>query len=155
MRQRPAYILAGAQGSGPRQGIHRPLASENMAEFEETRYVARQLFRMASVTPREIDVAQVYEHFTVAVIIALEDLGFCAKGEGGPFVEGGRIEIGGELPVNTSGGNLSEAYVHGITHIIEAVRQVRGTSTAQVAGAEISLVAGPNFIPMGALILRR
>jgi acetyl-CoA acetyltransferase len=151
----PAYILAGAMGTGPHQASHRPYAYLNMAEFPETRYVARQLFGMAGVTPQDIDVAQIYEHFSVAVIIALEDLGFCKKGEGGPFVEGGRIEIGGEIPVNTSGGNLSEVYIHGITHIMEGVRQIRGTSTAQVLGAELSLVAGPNFIPTSALIFCR
>ena len=117
--------------------------------------MAKQVFGQAGVTPGEIDVAQIYEHFTIAVIIALEDLGFCSKGEGGPFVEGGRIEIGGSLPVNTSGGNLSEVYIHGITHIIEGVRQIRGTSTAQVPNAELSFVAGPNFIPTGALIFRK
>ena len=151
----PAYILAGAEGTGPRQGVHKPLTRSDITVFEETRLVAQRLFAMGGVLPRDIDVAQIYEHFTIAVIIALEDMGFCEKGEGGPFVEGGRIEIGGELPVNTSGGNLSEAYVHGITHIIEAVRQIRGVSTAQVPNAELSLVVGPNFIPTGALILRR
>ncbi len=155
LRRPPAYILAGAMGTGPRQGVHRPYAYPNMAEFPETKFVAQQVFGMAGVKPQDIDVAQIYEHFSVAVIIALEDFGFCNKGEGGPFVEGGRIEIGGGLPVNTSGGNLSEVYIHGITHIIEGVRQVRGVSTAQVPGAELSLVAGPNFIPTGALIFCR
>ena len=153
--QPPAYVMAAAAGTGPRQGVHKPYASAAMAEFPETTFVAKQVFGQAGVTPGEIDVAQIYEHFTIAVIIALEDLGFCSKGEGGPFVEGGRIEIGGSLPVNTSGGNLSEVYIHGITHIIEGVRQIRGTSTAQVPNAELSFVAGPNFIPTGALIFRK
>ena len=81
----------------------------------------------------------VYDHFTPFVIMALESFGFCATGEGGPFVEGGRIEIDGELPVNTHGGNLSEAYLQGLSHVIEAVRQLRGTSTAQVPDAEVVL----------------
>ena len=155
LRQPPAIILAAAQATGPGQPVHKPLARANMAEFDETRLLARSLFDLAGVGPGDIDVAQMYEHFTVAVIIALEDLGFWKKGDGGPFVEDGRIELGGELPVNTSGGNLSEAYLHGITHIIEGVRQVRGTSTGQAPDAELSLVVGPNFIPTSGLILRR
>jgi acetyl-CoA acetyltransferase len=71
--------------------------------------------------------------------MALESYGFCRPGEGGAFVEGGRIEIGGELPVNTHGGNLSEAYVQGLSHVIEGVRQIRGTSTAQVENASVIL----------------
>ena len=84
--------------------------------------------------PADIDVAQLYDCFTITVLLQLEDFGFCAKGEGGAFVSSGAIELGGSLPINTGGGHLSEGYIHGMNHIVEGVRQIRGTSTGQVAG---------------------
>ena len=96
-----------------------------------------------------------YAHFTPFVIFTLEAYGFCEPGEGGPFVEGGRIEVDGELPVNTHGGNHSEAYIHGLPHVIEAVRQLRGTSTAQVEGAEVILSASSVAQLSAAVILRK
>ena len=89
--------------------------------------------------------------------MTIEDFGFCAKGEGGPFVEGGTLEWPhGDLPINTAGGNLAEAYIHGLSLVNEGVRQLRGTSTSQVDGAEHCLVvAGPSAPPSSALILRR
>ena len=83
-----------------------------------------------------MDCAQIYDAFTPLVIMGLEDYGFCKRGEGGPFTEGGRIELGGALPVLTSGGGLSEAYVHGFNLILEGVRQIRGTSVNQVPGLQ-------------------
>ena len=102
-----------------------------------------------------MDCAQIYDAFTPLVITGLEDYGFCKRGEGGPFTEGGRIQLGGELPVLTSGGGLSEAYVHGFNLINEGVRQMRGTSTAQVDGAETCLVTSGEGVPTSALLLRR
>jgi acetyl-CoA acetyltransferase len=119
--------------------------------------VARQLYREAGIGPEDIDVVQVYENFTGQVIMALEDFGFCARGEGGPFVESGAIDWpDGSLPFNTSGGNLAEAYVHGLSLVIEGVRQLRGTSTSQVEGAGHCLVvSGPSAPPSSALVLSR
>jgi acetyl-CoA acetyltransferase len=99
-------------------------------------------FAMAGVTPKEVDVAQIYDCFTITVIQTLEDYGFCAKGQGGEFVSGGRIEHGGELPVNTSGGLLSETGMPGMQLVMEGVRQMRGTARLQVPGAKVSLVSG-------------
>ena len=99
-------------------------------------------FAMAGVTPKEVDVAQIYDCFTITVIQTLEDYGFCAKGKGGEFVSGGRIGHGGELPVNTSGGLLSETGMPGMQLVMEGVRQMRGTARLQVPGAKVSLVSG-------------
>mgnify|MGYP001574705725 FL=1 len=154
MRQRPAYVMAAAQGSGYRYAagaLNRPdLVTSNHESIAPT------LWAMAGIGPADVKVAQLYENFTPLVLMTLEDYGFCKKGEGGAFVEGGRLEWpDGALPINTSGGNLAEAYTHGFELINEAVRQVRGTSTCQVEGAEICLVAsGPGVAPVSSLILR-
>jgi acetyl-CoA acetyltransferase len=104
---------------------------------------AKMAFEMAGVVPEDIDVAEIYDCFTYTVLVTLEDYGFCKKGEGGPFVEGGRIELGAELPVNTHGGLLSQGHVDGMNHITEAVKQLRGDcGLRQVTGAEIAVVSG-------------
>ena len=101
-------------------------------------------YRMAGVKPTEIDVAQLYDNFTISVLLWLEHAGFVQPGESGPFVEGGeRITFGGELPINTAGGNLSESYMQGWLHVVEGVRQIRGEAgKRQVGGAELCLVTG-------------
>ncbi|GAA5054345.1 lipid-transfer protein [Thermocatellispora tengchongensis] len=120
--------------------------------------LAPRLYRAAGVGPGDIDVAQLYDCFTYSVIVQLEDYGFCAKGEGGPFVESGATALGGTIPVNTHGGFLSEGYVHGINHIAEAVSQLRGDAEErQVPGAEVALsTAQPGYVlpATSALILR-
>jgi acetyl-CoA acetyltransferase len=116
---------------------------------------ADQLYRHSDIGPAEIEVAQLYDAFSPLVLLSLEGYRFCARGEGAAFSEKGALEPGGRLPINTSGGGLSEAYVHGFNLINEGVRQMRGASTSQVAGAEACLVTGGEGVPTSAVILRR
>jgi len=116
---------------------------------------ARRLYSQSDIRPQDIDVAQIYDAFTPLIPLSLEGYGFCERGEGGAFTENGNLEPGGRLPVNTSGGGLSEAYVHGFNLLTEGVRQLRGTSRNQVAAANTCLVTGGEGVPTGALILRR
>ena len=138
MRQKPVPIRGMGQAYSAR-----------MLEREDWWYVPHQkealdrAYAMAGMSHRDVDVAQLYDNFTMSVILWLEHAGFCGVGEGGPFVENGRIQLGGDLPVNTSGGNLSESYSEGWLHIVEGVRQMRGTcGPRQVEGAEVCLVTG-------------
>jgi acetyl-CoA acetyltransferase len=153
-RQKPAYIRAAAQGMGPRNFTMNNFFKDPLLESPGA-HAARDLWRMAGLGPKDVQVAQLYDAFTPLVLASLEEYGFCEPGEAGAFVEDGGLEVGGRLPCNTSGGSLSEAYVHGINLIIEAVRQIRGTSTAQVKDCQLALVAGGNTDPTGAVILRR
>jgi acetyl-CoA acetyltransferase len=116
---------------------------------------ARQLFARSDFQPADIPVAQLYDAFTPLVPLSLEGYGFCGRGEGAAFTEDGALELGGRLPVNTSGGGLSEAYVHGFNLITEGVRQMRGTSTSQVDDAAACLITAGEGVPTSALIVRR
>jgi acetyl-CoA acetyltransferase len=116
---------------------------------------ARQVWKNADFGPQDVSVAQIYDAFTPLIPLSLEGYGFCGKGEGGAFTEDGNLELGGRLPINTSGGGLSEAYVHGFNLINEGVRQMRGTSTNQVPGASTCLVTAGEAVPTSAILLRR
>lgn len=114
----------------------------------------RKLWTLADVGPDDVDVAQIYDAFSPLVPLSLQGYGLCARGEGGPFTDGGALEWpDGRLPTNTSGGGMSEAYVHGFNLITEGVRQIRGTSTCQVEGAQVCLVTSGEGVPTGALLL--
>ena len=108
------------------------------------------------MSPKDIDVALIYDHFTPMVLMALEDFGFCGKGESGPFVADGNVRLGGSLPLNPHGGHLAEAYLHGVNHIIEGVRQLRGAARNQIADAELAFVSAAGGVaPTTAAILSR
>jgi acetyl-CoA acetyltransferase len=160
LRQRPVEILAAGQGSGPGWGAG-PLGSHNMPpETYATGNLgtfAAEFFARAQMKPADVDVAQIYDAFTWNVLIELEEFGICGRGESGPFVGAGEIEYaGGSLPVNTSGGHLSEAYVHGMNLLVEGVRQMRGSATSQVTNAQVCLVASAaGLSPSSAALLGR
>jgi acetyl-CoA acetyltransferase len=117
--------------------------------------VATRLYEQTGYKPADIDVALLYDHFSPLVVMQLEDYGFCERGEGGPFVQSGAIRLNGSIPVNPHGGHLSEGYVVGLTHIREAVEQLRGTAVNQIADARVALVTGgPAPVPMTGAILR-
>ncbi|HET6811984.1 MAG TPA: hypothetical protein VFH50_13345 [Acidimicrobiales bacterium] len=111
-----------------------------MAEFPEAMTLGRRLYEAAGIGPDDIDVAMIYENFSPIVHVQLEAYGFCGPGEASDFIAAGNIDIGGKVPVNTNGGLLGEAYIHGMNNITEAVRQLRGTAANQVAGASRVLV---------------
>jgi acetyl-CoA acetyltransferase len=128
----------------------------DIARLPEVGRVAERMFQMAGVRPQDIDVAQLDDAYAPLVPLQLEELGFCGRGEGAAYCEGGdRIRLGGEIPLNTSGGSLGEGHIHGMNHVVEAVRQIRGTSTGQVKGAELALVATGAGGPAAGLILGR
>jgi acetyl-CoA acetyltransferase len=116
---------------------------------------AAHLWRHADFGPSDVDVAQLYDAFTPLILLSLEGYGFCSRGEAPAFTDDGGLEVGrGRLPVNTSGGGLSEAYLHGFNLIVEGVRQLRGESYNQVPGAETCLVTSGEGVPTSALLLR-
>jgi acetyl-CoA acetyltransferase len=151
--KRPVWIL----GAGEAVSHHTMSEWEDFTE-SPARRSAERAFGMAGVKPSEIDVLQVYDSFTITVLLTLEAMGFCAKGEGGAFVEGGRLTIEGDLPTNTDGGGLSSNHpgMRGIFLVIEAVRQLRGEAEGrQVEGARLAAVNGTGgwFSSTGTLVL--
>ena len=152
----PALIRAVASGTvtNPQPGIQFPVVLREDMTTLPAKPTAETLYRRAGLGPDDIDVAQLYDCFSITVLLQLEDWGFCAKGEGGAFASSGAIEPGGSLPINTGGGHMSEGYIHGMNHIVEGVRQIRGTSASQVHGAETCLVTNTPLPPGSALILR-
>ncbi len=159
LKQKPAYIHGCTHGGSREWG--RAFAWMGMPDpdFASSGHkpVADRLWAQSGLRPQDIDVALIYDHFSAMVVMQLEDYGFCQKGEGGPFVESGAIRFkGGSIPVNTHGGQLSEAYIIGMTHVREAVEQIRGVAINQVADAEFALVTGgPASLPVSGMILRR
>jgi acetyl-CoA acetyltransferase len=138
LAQTPVYVLGLGQHAS-----HADVQYAASMTTTAAKGASNQAYAMSGLRPIDIDVAELYDCFTSVVLVTLEDYGFCEKGEGGPFVENGRIELGGDLPVNTSGGLLSQVNASGFFHITEAATQMRGSAGArQVADAETAIVSG-------------
>jgi len=153
LRNSPVVIRAAAQGSGPDQYTMTSYYRDDLSGLPEMGVVARQLWAQATLQPDDIRTAVLYDHFTPYVLMQLEELGFCPRGEARDFIAGGAIELGGRLPLNPHGGQLGEGYLHGMNGIAEGVRQVRGTSVNQVPGAGPVVVTAGTGVPTSGLIL--
>jgi acetyl-CoA acetyltransferase len=153
LRQPAAVIRAAAQGSGTDQYVMTSYYRDDLTGLPEMGVVGRQLWRQSGFLPEDVRVAILYDHFTPYVLMQLEELGFCPRGEARHFISGGAIELGGRLPLNTHGGQLGEAYIHGMNGIAEAVRQVRGSAVNQVGGDGPVLVTAGTGVPTSGLIL--
>ncbi|MEU1667643.1 lipid-transfer protein [Streptomyces sparsogenes] len=143
----PAVVTAAAQGAGRGQEQMTSFYRDDLTGLPEMGVVARQLWRGSGLTPADIDVGILYDHFTPFVLMQLEEFGFCGPGEAPGFV------ADGALPLNTHGGQLGEAYLHGMNGIAEAVRQIRGTSVNQVPQASRALVTAGTGVPTSGLLI--
>ncbi len=152
-KQKPAYLLAATAGADRRFNA----GSHNTPNYGTSGFhsVAKRLFAMAGVQPKDIGVLQSYENFTGCVVMSMAEHGFFEPDEANDFLQlDNLLAPSGKLPINTSGGNLAECYMHGFEMVNEAVRQVRGTSTAQAKRNDLSMVtAGPMIPPVSSLIL--
>ncbi|MGV9826759.1 lipid-transfer protein [Gordonia sp. NPDC003429] len=151
---RPAMIAAAGAGSADDQFIMTSYYRDELAALPEMGLVGRQLWAQSGLRPDDMDVAILYDHFTPYTLLQLEELGFCGRGEAKDFVrEPGALEVGGRLPLNTHGGQLGEAYIHGMNGIAEGVRQLRGTSVNQVDDAAAVIVTAGTGVPTSGLVL--
>jgi acetyl-CoA acetyltransferase len=151
---RPPIVVAGVGEGHSSTGTY----WSQQPDFTATPQVfaAPEAFAMADLSPQDVDVLTLYDPFTIVALMQIEDMGFCKKGEGGAFVEGDALHFdGGRLPYNTHGGLLSHAYVLGISHVVEVVRQLRGEAAAQVRNAEVGVYGGYTGHMASTLILRR
>ena len=153
LAQTPAMIRAVAQGSGPDQESMTSFYRPDITALPELDIVAEQLYAQSGLSPDDIDAAIIYDAFTSIVLFQLEAYGFCKRGESKDFVKDGNIELGGRLPVNTHGGQLSEAYIHGMNGVNEGVRLIRGTSVNQPAKSDHVLVTAGVGVPSSAMII--
>jgi acetyl-CoA acetyltransferase len=153
--QPPVYLHTGAQGIPPQHQTMINYFNEDPLKGPSWA-AAKRLWEGSEFAPADVKVAQIYDAFSPLVPLSLEGYGFCGRGEGAAFTEDGALEWpDGRLPTNTSGGGMSEAYVHGFNLVLEGVRQMRGTSTSQVEGADSCLVTSGEGVPTSALLLRR
>jgi acetyl-CoA acetyltransferase len=155
LRQTPAVVRAAAQGAAEDGELMTSYYRPEITGLPEMGVVARRLWAESGLGPGDVQTAFLYDHFTPFVLVQLEELGFCGRGEAKDFATVENLSIGGRLPINTSGGLLGEAYIHGMNGITEAVRQLRGTSCNQVLAVEHVLVTAGTGCPTSGLILGR
>ncbi|WP_068269258.1 lipid-transfer protein [Aldersonia kunmingensis] len=150
---KPVVIAAAAQASGSDQYIMTSYYRDALSGLPEMGMVGDQLWAQSGLTPQDMQTAILYDHFTPYALMQLEELGFCGRGEAKDFIANGAIELGGKLPINTHGGQLGEAYIHGMNGISEAVRQIRGTAVNQVPDVTNVLVTAGTGVPTSGLVL--
>ncbi|MFF8596462.1 lipid-transfer protein [Streptomyces sp. NPDC015220] len=149
----PAVIRAAAQGLGADQHMMTSYYRPRITGIPEMGLVGRQLYAQSGLRPDDIDAAVLYDHFTPLVLPQLEELGFCPVGEAKDFIADGHLELGGRLPCNTHGGQLGEAYLHGMNGVAEGVRLIRGTSVNQPEDVGHVLVTAGTGVPTSGLVL--
>ncbi|WP_436497944.1 lipid-transfer protein [Actinokineospora sp. HUAS TT18] len=150
---KPAYVLGAAQGSGADQHMMTSYYRPSITGIPEIGLVGDQLWAQSGLRPADMQAAILYDHFTPFVLPQLEELGFCERGEARHFIADGHLELGGQLPMNTHGGQLGEAYLHGMNGIAEAVRLVRGTSVNQPDSVTNVVVTAGTGVPTSGLVL--
>jgi len=155
LRQQPVLIRAAAQGSVAGEHLMTSYYRPEITGLPSMAAAAERLYEMSGLGPADIQVASIYDHFTPYVLIQLEEFGFCGRGEGKDFLRSGEIDRGGSLPTNTNGGQLGEAYIHGMNGIAEVVRQIRGTACNQIDRVDNALVTSGTALPTSAAILSR
>ena len=158
MKRKPVAITGSVQGA-PKGYSFGTFTNASVSDKEfatgGTTMMANRLWEKTGLKPEDVDVAQIYDHFTGGVLMQLEDYGFCKRGEGGDFVDSGALAWdSGVLPTNTSGGNLSEAYMHGLSHVIEGARSLWGESVSPVDDATVCLVTSGAGVPSSAIMLQ-
>jgi acetyl-CoA acetyltransferase len=155
LRHPPAVLASVVQGAAEDQQMMKSYYRPSITGIPEMAVCARQLWEDTSLGPKDIQTAVLYDHFTPLILPQLEEFGFCKRGEAKDFIKDGAIAMGGKLPVNPHGGQIGEAYIHGMNGIAEAVRQVRGTAVNQVPNVQNVLVTAASAVPTSALILSR
>ena len=153
LKQKPAIIRGAAQGAMDDPQMMTTFYRPDITHLSECGLVARQLYQQSGLTPDDIQTAVIYDHFTPFVLTQLEEYGFCKRGEAKDFLRDGQHTMTGRLPINTHGGQLGEAYIHGMNGIAEGVRQIRGHSVNQVANVEHVLVTAGTGVPTSGIIL--
>ncbi|MDH3684715.1 MAG: lipid-transfer protein [Myxococcales bacterium] len=153
LKQKPAMIRGVSQGMGADQEQMTSFYRPDIHTLPEMDTVAKQMWEVAGLSADDIDAAVIYDAFSSIVLMQLEAFGFCKPGEAKDFVQGGALEVGGRLPTNTHGGQLSEAYIHGVNGIVEGVRLIRGTSTNQPEKNDHVLVTAGVGVPTSAMVL--
>jgi len=149
----PAYVVGAAQGSGRDQHMMTSYYRPSISGLPEMGVVGRQLWGQSGLSPQDVQALVLYDHFTPFVLPQLEELGFCARGEARHFIADGHLDPGGPMPLNTHGGQLGEAYLHGMNGIAEAVRLVRGTSVNQPHEVGNVVVTAGTGVPTSGLVL--